>query len=276
MEQKNFKVINIANCKYVYLPEQQKLMSMELMETEFDLESGGTVQRFRLGGNCEFVELPLDSQFYVSEESFRLGAPMPVYKTIETLALVNIMDGLFIPHYVKEDETGPFVWIYENGEAAKWRLEEHAKKVLIGKCDGIKNRVDCQLPEEYYMSPDEVYKYNDYTVQDKDGKTEVHEGVYKRLMLTDEQNALLDKLQAVINECSDAGIAIEYDLSPYHLVAFNKKNIKEYYYEPVYDEEKEAAYELDLSRAGRVIKGVGDVNTEDGSLQFVIEKPKND
>ena len=186
------------------------------------------------------------------------------------------MERLFPSYYVNEDETGPFVWTYVNGEATKWRLEEHTKMVFIDHNDSKNNRIDGQLPKDIYESTDEVYMYNDYAVQDKDGKHEVREGVYRRLFLTDEQNALLDKLQTVIDECKDAGIALDFNTASYVLMAFNAKNIKEYGYDPIYDEEKEAAYYLDLSKAGRYMRNVGDYNTEDDSVKFVIEKPCKD
>ena len=274
--EKTFQVINTVNCKYVYLTEQKKLMSMVPMETVYNLETGDANQKFNLGGEGKLTQLQLNSQFYVSEESFKLGAPLSADHAIETCALVNIMEKLFPSYCVKEDEVGPFVWTYKNGEATKWRLEEHTKMVFIDHKDSKNNCIDGQLPKEVFESAEEVYMYNDYVVQDEDGKHEVREGVYRRLFLTDEQNALLDKLQAVIDECKEAGIAIDFNYAYYGVVAFNAKNIKEYGYEPFYDEEKEAAYYLDLSKAGRCMHNIGDYNTEDDSLKFVIARPCKD
>lgn len=272
MEQKTFQVINTAQCKYVYLTDEQKLVSMELMETVYDLESGEAFQQFKLGGDEHLTQLSLNSQFYISEGSFKLGAPLTGKQAIDTIALVNIMEMLFKSRYVKEDEIGPFLWVYENGEAAKWRLEEHTKRVFIDHNNLDNCRIDTELPTVYYASADEVYLYNDYVIQDRDGKQVVHEGVYRRLFLTDEQNALLDQLQEKIKECENAGIALEFNLATYELTAFNANNIKEYVYDPFIDEEKEESYYLDLSRAGRAISGIGDFNTDDDCMKFVIEK----
>ena len=273
MEQKSFQVINTANCKYVYLTDQKKLMSMGPMETVYDLETGEANQQFDLGGEGRLTQIPLDSQFYVNEQSFKAGNRIPTEYAIETCTLVNIMEQLFRSFYVKEDNVGPFVWTYENGEATKWRLEEHTKRVFIDYNNRQNNRIDGQLPRDIYESAEEVYMYNDYTVQDKDGLDEVREGVYRRLFMTDEQNALVDELQAVINKCIKAGVALDMDLAVYEVKAFNAANIKEYGYEPVYDEDNgERSYQLLLDKAGRTIKGIGDINTEGGDVYFVISK----
>lgn len=272
MEQKTFQVINTANCKYVYLTDERKLVSMEPMETVYDLETGEAFQQFKLGGENGLTQLSINSQFYVSEASFKAGAPIPAANAIDTVALVNIMEKLFPSRYVKEDETGPFLWIYQNGEASKWRLEEHTKKVFIDFCDRKNSRIDGELPKEYYYSADEVYQYNDYAIQDKDGEKVVHEGVYRRLFLTDEQNALVDKVQEDIDACIKAGVTFDFDYADNQLTCFNMKDIKEFGYCPQVDEETEESYPLDLSRAGRCLKHIGDYNTDDSDMAFVIKK----
>ena len=273
MEQKTFEIINCSNAKYTYNDNERKLMAIKPHETVFDIDSGTVGQTFIMGGNETPVTLTAESKFYTSEESFKLCVPLYLEQATRKNTLKDIMGVLFC--YVYEDEVGPFVWSYANGNAYKWRIEEHAKTVRINHVDSGKTTMDCEKPESYRNS-EEVFMYNDYTVQHNDGTKEVHEGVYKRLFLTNEQNALLDKLQAVIDECKEAGIALDFNYANYGLMAFNTKNIKEYGYDPEYDEEKEAAYCLDLSRAGRYMRHIGDINTDDDCVQFVIEKPCKD
>ena len=269
MERKEFRVIDTLKCKYVYDKRKQKLMSMKPVDVTFNLETGEVAQYFNLGGESQIAGVDINSEFYASEESFKLGAKIPAESAISVMTTESIMKKLF--DSIKTDEVGPFVWVYENGEATKWRLEEHTKNVYIDYNDKKHNVIDCPIPETYY-SVEEVYMYNDYTVQDEDGKSVVREGVYKRLILTDEQNALVDKLEAVIKECKNAGIALEFDTCDYELMAFNTNNIKEYTYDPMYDESKESAYMLILGKAGRCVRGVSDINTGDDCFQFVIEK----
>lgn len=275
MEQKTFQVINTALCKYVYLPNEQKLMSVKPVRTTYDFEAGEAIQMFSLGGESATTMLSINSSFYASEDTFKNGVPLPAEQVTETLALVNLMKQLFYSRLVKEDEIGPYVWTYKNGEAAKWRLEEHAKSVFIDHNERKNNTADCQLPEAY-ESAEEVYMYNDYVVQNADGKRKVREGVYRRLFLTDEQNALLDKLQTAIDECVGAGITLDFDYATYELTAFNKQNIVRFGYSPECNSETEESYYLDVTRAGRTMRNIGDYNTEDSDVRFIVEKPKND
>ena len=275
MEQKNFEVINTANAKFVYLEDKKKLVSMQPAQTTYYLDEDKAEQTFILGGDeSQTHRLALDDKYYVSEAAFAGGASIPRENAVRPDKLDDIMKNLFRAYLVKTDETGPFVWVYENGQATKWRIENHAEKVII---DHINGKVDCgfELPDAYF-DPEEVYKYNDYVVQEKDGKTKVREGVYRRLFLTDKQNALVDKLQAVIDECNKAGVAIDFDYSDSTVTCFNRNGIKDYGWEPPYDEDNDKTYRLDLSRAGRALSGIGYINTEGNSVEFVIVKPDED
>lgn len=92
------------------------------------------------------------------------------------------------------------------------------------------------------------------------------------LMEQDGQEKLVDKLQEAIDACIKGGISIDFDYCSNSLNCFNIKDIKEFGYCPQIDEETEESYCLDISRAGRSLKHIGDYNTEDGDLQFVIKK----
>lgn len=270
MEQKNFEVINTANAKFVYLENEKKLVSMQPAQTTYYFDEGKAEQTFILGGDeSQTHRLAIDGEYYVSEGAFTSGASIPRENAVRHDKLEDIMKNLFRAYLVKTDETGPFVWVYENGQATKWRLEEHTEKVTI-YYDGQTAQLDCDIPD-IYRSAEEVYKYNDYIVQEKAGECIVREGVYRRLFLTDEQNALVDRLQAVIDECNKAGIAIEFDYADNTVMCFNRRNIKGYGWEIEYDGETEESYDLELNRAGRALKGIGDINTEENN--FIIEKP---
>lgn len=270
MEQKTFEVINNSNAKFMYQAEEKKLVSVNPVSVTYYLEAGCADCRFSIGGDeSNTAILDLNGQYYVSEAAFKSGAFLPRENAVRTMTLTDIMSRVFRPYMVKDDEIGPFVWIYENGQATKWRLEEHTEKVTI-HYDCRNPQLDCDIPDAY-CSAEEVYKYNDYILQEKAGECVVREGIYRRLFLTDEQNALVDRLQEAINECNKAGIAIEFDYAGNTVMCFNRRNIKDYGWEIEYDAETEESYGLELDRAGRAIKGIGDINTEENN--FIIEKP---
>lgn len=275
MEQKTFKTINTVKCHYVYDKNAQKLIQMEPVSIEFDLETGECVQRFNLGGEMD-VAIDINNDFYESEEAFKNGRKLTPENATSDLNMRNIMYWVFESRYIQEDQdNGAYVWTYENGEATKWKLEEHTKKVLIVFKDPTTHRrkaiLDCQLPDAY-RNAEEVYNFNDYTVQDGEGNVEVREGLYKRLRLSDDQNKLVDKLQEAVNECKKAGIALVFDMAEYELMAFNEANIKEFAYDPMVGDDEEAHY-LNLSKA-RSINGIIDVNTDDDCCVFLIERRK--
>ena len=117
---------------------------------------------------------------------------------------------------------------------------------------------------------EELFDYNDYEIVHNDGTREYHEGVLGRLALTPEQKALADKLQSVINECKEAGMAITFDYSDYNLYAYNQLMIKEVGYDAQCDDDTEERYRLTLRRAYE-LKGIGEVNTDDDYF-LVIKK----
>jgi hypothetical protein len=272
MEQKIFERLNNSNVKFAYDKDNQKLVAVQPVSTIYYIEGGETETMCILGGDSEIQRIcSIDSTYYCSEAAFKSGAPLDREQAVIKETLKDIMQHVFRAYMVQQDEIGPFVWVYENGQATKWRIEEHTRKVIVDYANNNKCTMDCDTPEIYHNA-DEVYMYNDYILQDKAGECVVREGVYRRLFLTDEQNALVDKLQEAIDECIKGGISIDFDYADNSVTCFNIKNIKEFGYCPSVDEETEESYPLDLSRAGRCLKRIGDYNTEDGDMAFVIKK----
>lgn len=272
MEQKIYERLNGSNANFMYDKDNQKLVTIQLVSTIYYIESGEVEEMCILGGDSEIQRIcNLDNQYYCSEAAFKGGAQLGREHAVIKETLKDVMKHVFRAYLVKEDEVGPFVWVYENGQATKWRIEEHTKKVIVDYTDHYKATMDCDEPEAY-ESAEEVYMYNDYILQEKTGECVVREGVYKRLFLTDEQEKLVDKLQDAIDACIKGGISIDFDYCSNSLNCFNIKDIKEFGYCPQIDEETEESYPLDLSRAGRSLKHIGDYNTEDSDLQFVIKK----
>lgn len=273
MEQKIFERLNRSNAKFMYDKDAQKLVTVLPVSTIYYIESGEVEEMCILGGDSEIQRIcSVDSEYYCSEAAFKGGAPLDKQHAVINETLQSIMCHIFRNYYVKVDEIGPFVWVYENGQATKWRIEERTKRVIVdNQSNDGKYTMDCDKPE-VYESSEEVYMYNDYVLQQKAGECEVREGVYKRLFLTDEQNALVDKVQEAIDACIKAGVSIDFDYADNYVTCFNMKDIKEFGYCPSVDEETEESYQLDLSRAGRCLKHIGDYNTEESDLQFVIKK----
>ena len=145
-----------------------------------------------------------------------------------------------------------------------WEYDEEGHITVTSDCEG-------DIPEGYRNSED-VYMYNDYRFIDADGKEQVREGVYKRLLLEQDQQSLADKLQSVIDECKAAGMCIYWSNADYTLNAVNVRHIERLEYDPYVNEETEDAYYYDDSRCTHVFKNVSDYNTESGDIKFVVRR----
>lgn len=283
--EKKFAELRVSNV-YWFNAEREALVKLVLVRQSFNIDTTRASYGWaEADGDREKVVTvtTFDPQnpdvlpcFYKSPEDFEKG------KTIGKEELYWMRDegglcGVLLKEQhnrrARMDDKGCYIWAFVKGQAVKWYFNEHINTVTLHCVAGDTNAkatADEEVPESYF-SVEEVYKYNDWTEVREDGESVKHEGVYNRLFLEPDQNALLDKLQAVLDECKKAGIHVYFDLCHYKLRAFNEKPIERVEYDPIL-EDGEEALDLDLSRAARSIRGVYDLNTEDTSLKMVIKK----
>ena len=269
-----FKCVN-TRAPYIVDEENKCLRQLHLTKVVYDLQHGLTDLTWIEAETGKLIVGDLsDKKVFVNEEHFQKGE---ILKQTDLYAERNINEVIYTNlscRNAKVDGKRYYSWVYRNGHADKFYYDEEigAIKITFGD-DGKgakKAEADIELPETYY-DVEEVYDFNDYEVVNNDGTKSFHEGLCKRLRLTDEQNVMLDKLQAMLDECGRAGIQIAFDLCDYQLTAFNKANVERIEYDPGYDEEEEICHSLNL-RESRTLSGVYDINTDDSSLQFVVAK----
>lgn len=255
---------------YIYDTKEKCLRQLKFVKTIHDVKNGTSEHYWKMAETGEVITGNLEGEIYFNEAAFNCG------ETISCSALYENMDEprLFshVPAAYKRNENGrTYVLIYEDGQAVKWFFDEHITEVF--ECVGDKNefpwKANAEIPESY-SCVEELFDYNDYEIVHNDGTREYHEGVLGRLALTPEQKALADKLQSVINECKEAGMAITFDYSDYNLYAYNQLMIKEVGYDAQCDDDTEERYRLTLRRAYE-LKGIGEVNTDDDYF-LVIKK----
>ena len=269
-----FKSVN-NRAPYIVDEEGKCLRQLHLTKVVYDLKRGVTNLTWLEAETGNLVKGDLsDKKVFACEEHFKKGellklSDLYAEKDIEGIVHINLSC-----RCSKLDGKRRYSWVYRNGHADKFYYAEEIGTITVTfGADGNGNRevkTDIELPETYYDA-EEVYDFNDYEVVNNDGTKTFHEGLCSRLKLTDEQNALVDKLQSVIDECNKAGIKLVFNLCDYYLTAFNSANIDRVEYDPSCDEENEICHYLNL-RDSRTLNGVYDVNTEDDCLQFVVKK----
>jgi hypothetical protein len=118
-------------------------------------------------------------------------------------------------------------WCFENGEPVAVPL------VINTVIDDGKPRIaDGHLPDKFWKSRDEAFSYNEYKVVDEDGEEFIEQGVNKRLALTDEQQKIVNELDAVFQKALDAGIHFIWDRDYCDFVeAYNGEHVYEFGYE---------------------------------------------
>lgn len=142
----------------------------------------GVVRYVGTWGGCR-TEKTLDGKlFYSSEECFKKGESIPKTR----LSIYDVFESLygFIP-------IGD-VWKYKNGRAVKDKLEYFDIEI------DDKGKIYCK--ETYYRTREDVYKFNDLTVVDMNGDIRLVESSKSRLMLSDDQLDVVERMKGIIDD----------------------------------------------------------------------------
>lgn len=282
METKKFRTICMAaESAYMFNQEMQALVEVTLEKVEYNINTGKSKQTWRVANTNKRVETCYHPATETQPEMFTgtMYRTLEAFEKGEAMSIETIFYGLSaeqdlcsrVSRNVRSSVEGAYIWVYENGEAKRWYFKRHIDFIYSEYVDGrTKWYADEEIPESYFDSED-VYKYNDYRFIDADGKEQVHEGVYKRLLLESDQVALAEKLQAVLDECKEAGMTIYWSNSDYTLNAVNKRRVERIEYDPCVDEETEQDYQFD-DRHAYEFHNVTDINCEDCESKFVIKK----
>lgn len=127
---------------------------------------------------------------------------------------VKLVDGCVIPH----------VLVFENGDCVDKELNIEVVKVESRfECDVV---VGDKIPEETYKSRQDAFDWNDYTVVESDGSKHEVKSIKKKMALSDEQVAVMKKLEQSLKEVKDAGIALAFDYERESFYAVNNNGLK--------------------------------------------------
>ena len=280
--EKKFAFINV-NDIYWYNRDREALVKLVLVRQNFNLdlakakfewaEADDEQQKVVLVTQYDPQEPDKLPTFYASPEDFEKGKVITelYWMRDEKDICLQLLEGQRCRR-VQKDEKGAYIWAYIKGQAVKWYFNKHIDVVTFERVapHDYKAKADADVPE-CYQDAEEVYQYNDWTEIREDGERVKHEGVYNRLRLEPDQEALAKKLQTVLDECKTAGMKVYFNLCDYNLHAVNVRKVERIEYDPSVDEDTERAYTFE-DRVGHWFNGVYDLNTEDTGIMFVIKK----
>lgn len=280
--EKKFAFINV-NDIYWYNRDREALVKLVLVRQNFNLdlakakfewaEADDEQQKIVLVTQYDPQEPDKLPTFYASPEDFEKGKVITelYWMRDEKDICLQLLEGQRCRR-VQKDEKGAYIWAYMKGQAVKWYFNKHIDVVTFERLapHDYKAKADADVPE-CYQDAEEVYQYNDWTEIREDGERVKHEGVYNRLRLEPDQEALAKKLQTVLDECKTAGMKVYFNLCDYNLHAVNVRKVERIEYDPSVDEDTERAYTFE-DRVGHWFDGVYDLNTEDTGIMFVIKK----
>lgn len=122
-------------------------------------------------------------RLYSSEECFKKGDSIPKRK-ISIYDAFRSLYGFF--------PIDDYVWEYKNGRAVKGELEYFDVEI------DNKGKIYCK--ETYYRTCEDVYKFNDLTVVDKNGDMKLVKSSKSKLMLTNDQLDVVERMKGIIDD----------------------------------------------------------------------------
>lgn len=122
-------------------------------------------------------------RFYSSEECFKKGDSILKRK----ISLSDAFRSLY--GFSPIDD---YVWEYKNGRAVRGKLESF--DVVIN------HKGELRCSKTYYASEEDVYRFNDLIVVDKNGDIRMAKSPKSKLMLTNDQLSVVERMRGIIDD----------------------------------------------------------------------------
>ena len=218
---KNF-IVKFPNRQNVYALINGELTACKVVNVTVDVEND---KSFVL---CESPDGFMNSfkvtELYSSVKAYEEGNSVSTVKS----ELKGLLPGCC--EIVKENEDGVFFnmtyWVMADGEPEKRHVD--AKRIVF---DNGRKPTNIEMPSEYYASREECIKWNDITVVEADGTKRVQKSARRSLMLTDEQQAIVDQLCDILKKAEAAKIRFGYHADEEDLTAINVTEHPDAYFE---------------------------------------------
>ncbi len=170
-------------------------------------------------------------KFYESPDKFEADEEVP---TVYDNTIENILSRYFDISCRLENKkidgidyvvATPFCWIFKGGEPVC--VEPDILRIVLS-LDDKNELVGSNIPEKYYKSRDEVLKWHDYIVEEKDGSRHLHKALLPQIVLTDEQKEAVKAINDAYQKARDLGVRFFWDADNEVQRVINVNNLKEY------------------------------------------------
>lgn len=143
----------------------------------------GVVRYIGTWGNSRVDKELDDGLLYSSEKCFKEGKSI----SMERISIYDVFKSLY-----GFSPTDNYVWEYRNGRAVKKKLENFNIE--------INNKGEFHCSETYYGSREDVYRFNDLIVVDKNGDVRSVKSPKSKLMLTNDQSDVVNRMRNIIDD----------------------------------------------------------------------------
>lgn len=212
---KNQTVKIQKNGGYVFNTVSKQLEKYEFISCKFNFLKNEVQYKCRLGGVEKIIE-DNNLKVYASESDYKKDSPLGGSDWFFKDAM-NRAYG-FAPQW---NDDKPYAWEYKNGDAVWVDISD----ITFSTDDtwGVGKDESRQV----YESHSRVFHYHDLVVKEGDGSITVRKSPASRLSINDEQKALIEELQSVLQKITSADVKLMYNESNIKLYAVPMGGIKD-------------------------------------------------
>lgn len=197
---KNFEIqFPYWNASKAYYMVDGELTSMEIVGTAVYLNEQKSLIICK-APNGNRIELPI-SELYEDVDHYKQGKSIDVLRENTQSKLIGKWED------TSEDTFEKYFWVMANGEPTKHyikydnRIEFDTSRRMVSGAD---------IPADHYDSREDCIKWNDITSVEQDGTKTLHKSYHKALLLTKEQQAIINEIADAFKRAKQAGIKIGY------------------------------------------------------------------
>lgn len=245
------------NDGYVFNTVSKQLEKYEFISCKFNFIKNEVQYKCRLGGVEKIIE-DNNLKVYASESDYKRNSPLGCCEWLFN-DVMNRAYG-FIPQW---NDGKPYAWEYKSGDAMQVDISDITFSVNdnweFGKDD---NR-------QIYESHSRVFYFHDLIVKEGDGSVKVRKSPVSRLLLNDEQKALIEELQSVLQKLTSADMKLMYNTDNVKLYALPISNIQDL---KTWDDDEEANIQIQDMITEIKSEGILSYTPDDGGLLAIFKE----
>lgn len=203
------------NDGYVFNTVSKQLEKYEFISCKFNFIKNEVQYKCRLGGVEKIIE-DNNLTVYANESDYKRNSPLGSYKLLFNDVVKSAYG--FIPQWYNDK---PYAWEYKNGDA----IQVDVSDITFSVNDNWKFSKDDN--RQIYESRSRVFCFHDLIVKEGDGSIKVRKSPANSLLLNDEQKALIEEFQSVLQKLTSSDMKLMYNENNGKLYAVPMGNIQD-------------------------------------------------